>query len=102
MLEAGSRLILTDLDEAVLRQRVEVIQRQVATGEILKWSMPQWFQQLTAYAIIYLTFGGHSNYGLSQPNYRLFDKHPTLNNEVPYYIKHGRILPKPAVRRLDG
>ncbi len=35
LLEAGSRLILTDLDEAVLRQRVEVIQRQVATGEVL-------------------------------------------------------------------
>ncbi len=74
----------------------------VPTADLIKWWMPQWFQRLTAYAIIHLTFGGHSNYGLSQPNHRLFDKHPTLNNEVPYYIKHGRILPKPAVRRLDG
>ena len=28
------------------------------------------------------------------------DEH--LNNEVPYYIKHGRIKPKPAVHQLDG
>ncbi|MDJ0736744.1 MAG: SDR family NAD(P)-dependent oxidoreductase [Nostocaceae cyanobacterium] len=35
LLEAGSRLILTDLDEIILRQRVEAIQRQVSTGEVL-------------------------------------------------------------------
>lgn len=35
LLEAGSRLILTDIDETVLRERVANIQRQVATGEIL-------------------------------------------------------------------
>ncbi|MDJ0796125.1 MAG: SDR family NAD(P)-dependent oxidoreductase [Calothrix sp. MO_167.B12] len=35
LLEAGSRLILTDLDEDVLRQRVEAIQHQVSTGEVL-------------------------------------------------------------------
>ena len=35
LLEAGSRLILTDLDEDVLHQRVEAIQDQVSTGEVL-------------------------------------------------------------------
>lgn len=35
LLEAGSRLILTDLDEAGLRERVELIQRQVTTGNVL-------------------------------------------------------------------
>ena len=35
LLEAGSRLILKDLDEVVLRQRVEAIQAQVSTGEVL-------------------------------------------------------------------
>ncbi|QSJ20635.1 NAD(P)-binding domain-containing protein [Nostoc sp. UHCC 0702] len=71
-------------------------------ADLIKWWMPQWFQRLMAYGIIRLTFGTHNNYGLSQPNHRVFDKHPTLNNEVPYYIKHGRIIPKPAVRRFDG
>ncbi|MEC4814226.1 MAG: SDR family NAD(P)-dependent oxidoreductase, partial [Scytonema sp. PMC 1069.18] len=35
LLEAGSRLILTDIDEAVLRERVEGIQREVSTGDVL-------------------------------------------------------------------
>ena len=35
LLMAGSRLILTDLDKAVLQQRVELIQCEVTTGEVL-------------------------------------------------------------------
>lgn len=35
LLMAGSRLILTDLDKAVLHKRVEVIQREVTTGDVL-------------------------------------------------------------------
>ena len=37
LLEAGSRLILTDLNEVVLRERVELIQCQVATGQVLAY-----------------------------------------------------------------
>jgi Flavin-binding monooxygenase-like len=70
--------------------------------DLIQWWMPEWLQRLIAYAIIRLTFGNHESYGLSKPNHRIFEKHPTLNNEVPYYIKHGRIIPKPAVRRLAG
>jgi hypothetical protein len=74
----------------------------VPTVDFLKWWMPQWFQRLIIYIIIRLSFGTHKDYGLSQPQHRLFDKHPTVNNEVPYYIQHGRIIPKPAVHKLDG
>jgi len=35
LLEAGSRLILTDLDENILSEQVETIGQQVSTGEIL-------------------------------------------------------------------
>lgn len=70
--------------------------------DLIRGWMPQWFQRLLAYGIVRLTFGKHEHYGMTKPNYRIFEKHPTLNNEVPYYIKHGRILPKPEVHRLDG
>lgn len=62
---------------------------------------PEWLQRWMVHTIIRLTFGTHASYGLSKPNHRLFEKHPTLNNEVPYYLQHGRITPKPAVDRLD-
>jgi hypothetical protein len=70
--------------------------------DLIRGWMPQWFQRGLAYTIIRLTFGKHERYGLPKPNHRIFEKHPTLNNEVPYYIKHGRISPKPEVSKLDG
>lgn len=70
--------------------------------DLIQGWMPEWLQRFIGYGIIRLTFGKHENYGMSSPTYRLFAKHPTLNNEVPYYIQHGRIIPKPAVQKLDG
>ncbi|MEA5580006.1 NAD(P)/FAD-dependent oxidoreductase [Nodularia harveyana UHCC-0300] len=67
-----------------------------------KLGTPQWLTRLAVHTIIRLSFGSHEDYGLSQPQHRIFEKHPTINSEVPYYLKHGRITPKPAVRRLDG
>ncbi len=37
LLMAGSRLILTDLDQAALHKQVEVIQREVVTGDVLAY-----------------------------------------------------------------
>ncbi|HYW22499.1 MAG TPA: NAD(P)-binding domain-containing protein [Nodularia sp. (in: cyanobacteria)] len=68
----------------------------------LKLRSPFWLTRLAVHAIIRLSFGSHEDYGLSKPQYRIFEKHPTINSEVPYYLKHGKITPKPAVRRLDG
>ncbi|GAA6615830.1 flavin-containing monooxygenase [Scytonema sp. NUACC26] len=73
----------------------------IPTPDLVKWWMPEWYQRLMVDGIIRLTFGKHENYGLAKPNHRIFEKHPTLNNEVLYYIKHGRIIPKPAVYQLQ-
>ncbi|MBD2505349.1 flavin-containing monooxygenase [Anabaena azotica] len=74
----------------------------VPFADLIKWWMPEVFQRLMTYLVIRLTFGKHEDYGLPKPKHRIFEKHPTLNSEVPYYIKHGRIIPKPGVSRLDG
>ncbi|MFN6569332.1 flavin-containing monooxygenase [Dendronalium sp. ChiSLP03b] len=74
----------------------------VSVPSLPKWRSPQWLSRFTVYAIIRLSFGSHEDYGLSKPKHRIFEKHPTINSEVPYYLKHGRITPKLAVSRLDG
>jgi hypothetical protein len=74
----------------------------VPVSDRSKGESPEWFQRLMTYIIIRLTFGKHEDYGLPQPQHRIFEKHPTVNSEVPYYIKHGRIIAKPGVSRLDG
>ena len=70
--------------------------------DLIQGWMPEWFQRWMAFSIGYLTFGKLEQYGFPKPRHRIFAKHPTLNNEVPYYIKHGRISPKPGVLRLNG
>ncbi|HEY9700677.1 MAG TPA: NAD(P)-binding domain-containing protein [Trichocoleus sp.] len=88
-----------------LRQPVWFIPKSFAgvpTSDWIQWWMPEWLQRWLASGMIRLTFGTHEAYGLEKPKYRIFEKHPTLNNEVPYYIKHGRIIPKPGVRQLNG
>ncbi|MEM1367621.1 MAG: NAD(P)-binding domain-containing protein [Cyanobacteria bacterium P01_H01_bin.15] len=74
----------------------------VPVVDLIQWWMPEWFQRGLTYLIIRTTFGRHEDYGLPEPSYRIFAKHPTLNNEVPYYLKHGRIQAKPEVEKLDG
>ena len=74
----------------------------IPVADLSKGRSPAWYQRLLIYLLIRLTFGKHESYGLSKPKHRIFEKHPTLNNEVPYYMKHGRIIPKLGVRKLDG
>lgn len=71
-------------------------------ADLIHWWMPEWFQRLMTHMVIRLTFGSHADYGLAPPKHRLFTKHPTINNEVPYYLKHGRLTARPAVNKLDG
>ncbi|MEM9720067.1 MAG: NAD(P)-binding domain-containing protein [Bacteroidota bacterium] len=62
----------------------------------------EWVQRLTMKIIYRLTVGKNKWYGIPEPGYRIFDKHPTISTEVLHYIKHGRIAPKPNVTHLDG
>ena len=88
-----------------LRESVWFIPKTFAgkpVADLAKPWMPEWLKKLLIYGVIRLTFGSHQSYGLPKPNHALFSKHPTLNNEVPYYIKHGRITPKPEVKSVQG
>ncbi|WP_299486313.1 NAD(P)-binding domain-containing protein [Acaryochloris sp. IP29b_bin.137] len=71
-------------------------------ADFMQWWMPEWFQRLLAHLVIRLAFGLHADYGLAKPKHRLFTKHPTVNTEVPYYLKHGRLTARPDVQRLAG
>jgi hypothetical protein len=95
----GSKCVLS------LRESVWFIPKTFAGIPVTDWVrgwMPEQIQRLLVYSMIRLTFGRHRDYGLTQPQYPIFTKHPTVNNEVPYYLKHGKIIPKPGVLTLAG
>ena len=44
--------------------------------------------------LAYITNGSNSNYGLLKPKHKFGETHPTINSELLYKIRHGKIFPK--------
>ena len=50
--------------------------------------------------LAYLTNGSNSNYGLLKPEHKFGETHPTINSELLYKIRHGKIFPKNDINFL--
>lgn len=70
--------------------------------EALPLWLPVWLQRLFLRAALKVVVGDYRDYGLPLPDHRIFEHHPTLNSELLHYVKHGRIRPRPDIRRFDG
>jgi len=46
--------------------------------------------------------GSNTRYGLPEPDHDIGTTHPTINSELLYFIRHGRIHPVPDVARFEG
>ena len=68
----------------------------------LMQNMPVPIQREVIKLMVKTSFGDYQDYGLPKPDYKIFEKHPTVSTEILHYIKHGRITPKPDIERLDG
>lgn len=64
--------------------------------------LPLWLQRRVVKLIARLTFGSYKRYGLPEPDHRPFDKHPTVNSQLLYALRHGRVRARPDIARLDG
>lgn len=60
--------------------------------------LKQWVDGLLARALI----GKPSQYGLPDPDYRLYESHPVMNSLVLHHIGHGDIRPRGDVRHVEG
>jgi cation diffusion facilitator CzcD-associated flavoprotein CzcO len=70
--------------------------------EVVQPWMPMWLQRLMIRAAVRLIVGRYEQYGLPRPDHRPFDRHPTVNSELLYALKHGRITPHPDIARYEG
>lgn len=64
----------------------------------LPWRIRQWLLGLT----IRIVQGRYADYGLPEPECGVLEMHPTLNSELLYFIRHGKVHPRPGIARLDG
>jgi cation diffusion facilitator CzcD-associated flavoprotein CzcO len=74
----------------------------IPTAEWDKPWLPMRLQRAVVRLMIRIRFGSWSRYGLPKPDYRPFDKHPIVNEQMLYFLRHGVIKARPGIERLDG
>ncbi|MBK9072859.1 MAG: NAD(P)-binding domain-containing protein [Myxococcales bacterium] len=75
-------------------------------GRPLVEALPHWLperaQRLVVKALARVFVGSYEAYGLPRPDHEPFAHHPTINSELLYELKNGRIAPHGDVARFDG
>jgi uncharacterized NAD(P)/FAD-binding protein YdhS len=74
----------------------------IPTVEYLKPFFPLWAQRIFLRTLVRIVFGPYERYGLPKPDHEIFERHPTLNSQLLYYIEHGRIRPERDIARYEG
>jgi hypothetical protein len=74
----------------------------IPTAELDKPFAPVWLQKRFMKLMVKIVFGSYERYGLPKPDYDLFDKHPIVNSQLLYHLRHGVVLPRPGIERIDG
>lgn len=65
-------------------------------------ALPRWLRSKASTLLVRLLQGPYSRYGLPQPQGDVFNMHPTLGSDLLEAIRHGKVEPRPAIKRLDG
>jgi cation diffusion facilitator CzcD-associated flavoprotein CzcO len=74
----------------------------VPSIELMRPWMPPFAQRLLVKAMVRVVVGPYERYGLMHPDHEPLEHHPTINSELLYHLRHGRITPHPDVARWDG
>ncbi|WP_108126279.1 flavin-containing monooxygenase [Saccharospirillum mangrovi] len=67
-----------------------------------KIRLPNRLKQWIDGGIIRALIGKPSDYGLPNPDYRLYESHPVVNSLFLHHLGHGDIQPRPDIRSVNG
>ncbi len=67
----------------------------------INW-LPRIIWQKLSALTLYFRNGKNSNYGLPEPDGQLGSHHPTINEDLFFTIRHGKIKPRVDIERLNG
>jgi len=67
-----------------------------------KLKLPRPVKQRMDAAMIRMIIGKPSDYGLPNPNYRMYESHPVVNSLVLHHLGHGDIKARRDIRHIDG
>jgi hypothetical protein len=64
--------------------------------------LPKWLWQKLSQFSVWVKFGSWGHYGLQKPAHPIGYTHPTVNDELMYFIRHGKIHPRKDIKKLEG
>jgi len=64
--------------------------------------LPRRLKQLVDGLLVRVLLGKPSQYGLPDPDYRLYESHPVMNSLVLHHIGHGDIRPRGDIGAVNG
>ncbi|NQE88925.1 flavin-containing monooxygenase [Nocardia terpenica] len=64
--------------------------------------VPKLLQEAVFRSIVAVGMGSYRSFGLEKPRHRIFDQDLVVNQQLPYFLKHGRIAVRPEIARFDG
>jgi len=64
-------------------------------------NLPRRLKQLIDGLLVRALLGKPSQYGLPDPDYRLYESHPVMNSLVLHHIGHGDIQPRGAIQAVS-
>lgn len=67
-----------------------------------KFKLPRPLKQKLDASLIRFLVGKPSDYGLPDPDYRMYESHPVMNSLILHHIGHGDITPRRDIARVDG
>ncbi|MZR62832.1 NAD(P)/FAD-dependent oxidoreductase [Alcanivorax sp. DP30] len=67
-----------------------------------KFTLPRMVKQKVDAALIQLLIGKPSDYGLPDPDYRLYESHPVINSLILHHLGHGDINAHGDIAAVSG
>lgn len=67
-----------------------------------KIKLPRRLKQWLDATLIRAVMGRPSDFGLPDPDYRMYESHPVMNSLVLHHLGHGDIAPRRDIRSIDG
>ena len=64
--------------------------------------LPHWIYTKLLRLTLWLAIGSNEQYGLRKPEEDILHVHLVMNSELLYNLRHGRVEPRPDIKRFDG
>ncbi|EPG74941.1 flavin-binding monooxygenase-like protein [Leptospira fainei serovar Hurstbridge str. BUT 6] len=70
-------------------------------GDGAHW-IPNWFSQWVLGKMLKFLIGDVTKLGLPAPDHRIFETHPIVNDQLLHNLRHGDVIAKGDIERLNG